>query len=80
VALYVVDWDTKGRSETVQIENASNPGTVLDTRSIVNANTNTTGTNFVNGTYLIWNISGHVTITLTPNTGPNAVVSAIFFR
>ena len=79
VAIYVVDWDSKGRQETVQIVDANNPGTTLDTRGIANSNTNTTGTNFVNGTYLIWNISGHVTMTLTSTAGPNAVVSGIFF-
>jgi hypothetical protein len=80
VAIYVVDWDSKGRQETVQIADANNPGTTLDTRGIASSNTNTTGTNFVNGTYLIWNISGHVTITITSTAGPNAVASGIFFK
>jgi hypothetical protein len=80
VAIYVMDWDSKGRQETVQIVDANNPGTTLDTRGIASSNTNTTGTNFVNGTYLIWNISGHVTIALTSTAGPNAVASGIFFK
>jgi hypothetical protein len=33
----------------------------------------------VNGTYLIWNISGGVKVTVTSTAGPNAVVSGIFF-
>jgi hypothetical protein len=84
VALYAMDWDSKGRGETITITNAST-GQVLDTRSIPNTNsaspsyTNTTSANFVSGSYLIWNISGHVTITVTSNAGPNAVVSGIFF-
>jgi hypothetical protein len=83
VAIYVIDWDHMGRSETISISDA-NSGTVLDTRTIPNstsgsaAYTNTTATNFGGGTYLVWNIGGHVTITVTPNSGPNAVVSAIF--
>jgi trimeric autotransporter adhesin len=80
VALYAIDWDSKGRQETVTIVNASAPSTTLDTRTIANTNTNTTSTNFVNGAYLIWNISGHVTITIGSNAGPNAVVSGIFFQ
>jgi hypothetical protein len=83
VGVYVIDWDSKGRAETFSIADA-NSGKVLDTRSIPNAtagsasDTNTTSTNFVNGTYLIWNISGSVTITITSNAGPNAVASGIF--
>ena len=81
VALYVLDWDLQGRAETVQITDASIPGspTLLDTRNVPSANTNTSSSDFGNGTYLIWNVSGHVTITVTPNAGPNAVVSGVFF-
>jgi hypothetical protein len=86
VALYVVNWDNLGRAETVQVLDASNPGApALDSRSIPNANsssptyTNTTGGNFQNGTYLIWEISGHVTIQVNNSGSPNAVVSGIFF-
>lgn len=80
VALYLLDWDRQGRAESVQITNANSPNSpALDTRSVPNANTNTGGSDLGNGTYLIWNISGHVTITVTLNAGPNAVVSGIFF-
>jgi hypothetical protein len=84
VALYVLDWDHQGRAETITVTNYSS-GAVLDTRSIPNTNsssptyTNTTSTNFGNGTYLIWNVSGHVTITIAANAGPNAVAAGIFF-
>jgi len=84
VALYVLDWDRQGRAETITVTNYSS-GSVLDTRSIPNTNsssltyTNTTSTNFGNGTYLIWNVSGHVTITIATNSGPNGVVAGIFF-
>jgi len=81
ISLYVMDWDSKGRAETISILDAD--GNPLDTRVIPSAtgssNTNTTGGNFVNGTYLIWNISGHVTISIKSNAGPNAVVSGVFF-
>jgi len=71
-ALYVVDWDNNGRVETVQIVDA-NTGAVLDTRNL---------SNFANGTYLIWNLSGHVrvNVTWTTGSGTNAVVSGVFFK
>ncbi|MGH9691133.1 MAG: hypothetical protein ACRD4C_08680 [Candidatus Acidiferrales bacterium] len=67
-ALYAVDWDTQGRSETIQI--TDNTGHPLDTRTI---------TSFTNGVYLLWNITGSVVINVVANTGPNAVVSGVFF-
>jgi len=69
LALYAVDWDSQGRSETVQILDATTAA-VLDTRSI---------SSFTGGAYLVWNISGHVTISVTQNSGPNAVISGVFF-
>jgi len=68
VALYVVDWDSKGRSETIQISDTS--GNVLNTQSIKT---------FVSGEYLVWDVTGNVVFSVTSNTGPNAVVSGIFF-
>ena len=78
VALYLLDWDHQGRVETITLKNFSS-GAVLDTHAIPNSNTSTTATNFGNGTYLVWNISGHVTITIAANSGPNAVAAGIFF-
>jgi hypothetical protein len=71
VSLYALDWDSYAgvRAETVQVLDATS-GTVLDSRSM---------TNFINGTYLVWNISGHVTITVTMTAGGNGVVSGVFF-
>jgi hypothetical protein len=69
LALYAVDWDRQGRSETIQILDASTKN-VLDTRTI---------SNFTNGAYLVWNISGNVIINVSLNSGPNAVVSGVFF-
>lgn len=80
VAIYGMDWDNKGRAETITIKDSN--GNLLDTRTIPGnsgpSSTGTIGTNFVNGTYLIWNISGHVTITVTATSGPNSVVSGVF--
>jgi hypothetical protein len=44
---------------------------VLDTRTL---------SNFVNGIYVIWNLSGHVKINVTWISGSSADVSGVFFR
>jgi hypothetical protein len=68
LALYFLDWDDGGRAETVMILNA-NTQAVLDTQSIAN---------FKNGAYLVWNITGHVTVVFNRTAGQNAVVSGVF--
>ncbi len=73
VGLYAVDWDNLGRAETISVTDATS-GVVLDSRSI---------SNFANGEWLLWNLAGHVTmtVTLTANSNPNAsaVASGLFF-
>lgn len=69
VALYLADYDYMGRAEQVQISNATT-GAVLDTQSV---------SNFQSGRYLVWNMAGHVKITITLTGGNNAVASGIFF-
>ncbi|MBZ5610855.1 MAG: hypothetical protein LAP38_21540 [Acidobacteriia bacterium] len=69
VAFYFVDWDNTNRTQTAQILDGDS-GAVLDTKSI---------TNFGNGVYLTWNLSGHVTLRLTTVVGVNTVLSGIFF-
>ncbi len=69
ISLYAVDWDNLGRVETITVTDAGT-GTILDTRSL---------SNFSGGVYLLWNISGNVVITVTPTSGPNSVISGIFF-
>ena len=70
VAIYCMDWDYKGRTQTVDVLDA-NTNAVLDTRSI---------SNFSNGIYLVWNVTGHVKLRVTQtNSSINAVVSGIFF-
>jgi hypothetical protein len=68
-ALYAVDWDSSGRAETIQILDAATDA-LLDTRSI---------SNFTNGLYLVWNVSGHVKINVIQTAGNNSVVSGVFF-
>ncbi|HTG44776.1 MAG TPA: chitobiase/beta-hexosaminidase C-terminal domain-containing protein, partial [Verrucomicrobiae bacterium] len=68
VAAYFLDWDLAGRNETIQVTDGDT-GRLLDTRNI-NA--------FGSGLYFAWNLSGHVKITVSANTG-NAVLSGLFF-
>jgi ELWxxDGT repeat protein len=68
LAVYVADYDNQGRSETVQIADA-NTGVVLSSQFV---------SNFQNGKYLVWDISGNVNIIFTQVTGPNAVDSGLF--
>jgi hypothetical protein len=69
VALYLLDLDTTTRNDTITIRNAANQS-VLDTRTI---------SNFHNGVWAVWKLSGHVTIQVANNGGLNAVVSGLFF-
>ena len=69
LSLYLLDYDNKGRAETVQVADAGS-GTQLDSR---------TATGFQNGVYYVWNISGHVKFTITRTAGDNATVSGLFF-
>ena len=72
IALYALDWDASNRAQTVNVLNAST-GAVLDSRSLPAGS-------FVNGTYLVWNVTGHVTFQVV-NTGgrSNATISGVFF-
>jgi hypothetical protein len=70
VSLYLLDWDTTERSETITIRDAAS-GAILDSESYAG---------FHNGLYARWNISGTVVVEVT-QTGPeNAVVSGVFFN
>jgi hypothetical protein len=70
LALYVVDWDSCGSGEIIELLDASN-GTVLDTQTV---------TEFAGGQYWIWNVQGDVTIRITCMSGPDALFSALFFN
>ena len=65
--LYFVDWDSRGRTEQVQISNTS--GTVLDTEQI---------SSFSGGEYLDWTVSGDVVIKITNTGAPNALLNGVF--
>ncbi len=69
LALYALDWDGGGtRTQTIDLRDTAT-NALLDSRNI---------SNFSSGLWLVWNISGNVTVVLR-NTGSNAVLSGIFF-
>ena len=70
VAFYLLDWDGYGggRGERVDILDSNN--NVLDSR---------TASTFLGGQYLVWNLSGHVTVRITNTKTSNAVLSGLFF-
>ncbi|MDQ3257907.1 MAG: hypothetical protein M3R15_29140, partial [Acidobacteriota bacterium] len=68
VALYLLDWDSRGRAQSIEVSDAAT-GAVLDTRS---------NSGFTNGRYVVWNIRGRVRLRVTRTAGPNAVMSGLF--
>ena len=66
--LYLVDWDSTSRAETVTISDAVT-GAVLSTQSV---------SSFNGGVYLNYAVSGHVVITFTRTAGANVVLSGLF--
>jgi hypothetical protein len=70
VSLYALDWDSRGRTETISVLNATT-GAVLDTRQV---------TNFNNGVWYSWTVSGNVRFVVTYTAGVNGVISGIFFN
>ena len=71
IAVYALDWDGFGpRSEIVSVLDASS-GAILDSRSV---------STFEGGAYLVWNVTGHVTIRVSNSQdATNAVISGLFF-
>jgi hypothetical protein len=68
IELYLLDWDSTSRAETISILDAES-NTVLDTE---------TYSSFHNGEWADWDVRGHVLIQVTRTGGANAVVSGIF--
>jgi hypothetical protein len=68
IALYMVDWDTAGRNQTVIVKDAAT-GTVMDTRAI---------TGLAGGVYLVYDMRGNVRVTINKTGGPNALLQGIF--
>jgi hypothetical protein len=69
VALYQLDWDNGGRGERIDILDADT-GALLDSH---------TTSSFADGQYLVWNLSGHLTVRVTNLFGDNAVAGGLFF-
>jgi hypothetical protein len=70
VAIYCLDWDTTKRTQRIDILDTN--GVVLNTQNV---------SNFYNGEYMVWTLSGHVQIRVTnTNSSANAVTSGVFFR
>jgi hypothetical protein len=70
VALYLLDWDSGARNQTITILDAVS-NTVLDTRAF---------SSFSNGVYAIWNITGNVIVKVSPNGYAPPAVSGVFFN
>ena len=72
-ALYALDWDNSLGGRTQKIEVLDAKSAVLDTRTLAN---------FQGGQYLVWTLSGNVTLRITNTYGPanNAVVGGLFFQ
>ena len=71
-ALYLLDWDSTTRAETITVTDATT-GAILDIRVLPAGS-------FTNGEYAVWTVKGNVNFQVTRNSGANAVVSGIFFR
>jgi hypothetical protein len=68
VSMYFLDASSSGRQQRVDLIDRAT-GATLDSRTV---------SNFANGIYLTWEITGNVSIRATP-TIVNAVVSGVFF-
>lgn len=68
LSLYFIDWDRSGRSQRVEFLDLAT-GAVLDTRTV---------SNFQEGTYLTWRVTGGVRVRCTRLAGNNALVNGIF--
>ena len=70
VAIYCLDWNEKSRAETISVVDATT-NAVLDTRSV---------SNFTEGVYVVWSVTGHVKLQITKTAGNNAVISGVFLN
>ena len=69
MALYILDWDNLSRVQRVDILDA-NSNALLDRRN---------ASSFTQGQYLIWNLKGHIKISISQSGGSNVVASGLFF-
>jgi hypothetical protein len=70
VALYCLDWKGDAKAQAFEVHDAGT-GALLDGPRKIE--------HFHNGTYLVWDIKGHVIIKLNSQCSEVATVSAIFF-
>jgi hypothetical protein len=68
-AMYFLDWDQSGRTQTVEILDAGS-GSVLNSQTL---------SGFGSGKYLVWDLKGAVRVRLTKISGFNAVLNGLFF-
>lgn len=69
VVIYCLDWEGSSRIQTIEVRSAAT-NALLDSQVL---------SNFSNGVYLRWNLSGNIKLKVI-NTGPvNAVVGGLFF-
>lgn len=69
VAFYVMDWGNSGRAQRIQVLDAVT-GALLQEQTV---------SNFQNGKYVVFDLSGNVTVRFTRLSGDNAVLEGIFF-
>ena len=69
LALYNLDFDFLGRSQRIDVRDAVS-GALLNSQTL---------TDFTDGRYLVWQLTGHVVVQITRLGGLNAVVSGLFF-
>ena len=69
IAIYALDWDGNNRSQRVDVFDWATDA-LLDSRTISSFNA---------GEYLVWDIRGHVRITVNKISGKSAVVSGLYF-
>ncbi len=71
LALYVLDWDSSARSETINVLDAVT-GAVLNSQILPAGS-------FHTGEYLVWTVTGSVQFQIVLDAGANAVISGLFF-
>ena len=69
VALYLWDWNHSGRSQLVEVFDAT--GTNLLDRRVI--------TEFTRGQWWVWQVNGHVRFKFTNLSGPDCLVNALAF-
>jgi hypothetical protein len=69
MALYCLDWTAVGRRQNIDVLDATT-GALLNRQAV---------SNFINGTYLTWEIGGRVIVRVTNTGAMNGMISGVFF-